>query len=98
MRHFSHVHFIAIDRKAVLESDEEMIHALMTFRTMYSIRVIVIAEGLPESSSFLHELLQAGITNIATSEHIESILHEIKECFSEEGMQQFIPAAPSVQI
>lgn len=91
MRHFSHVRFIAIDRRAVLESNEEIIQALMTFQTMYDIRIIVIAEGLLEENPFSHELLQAGITNIATSENIKLILQEIKECFSEEGMQRFIP-------
>ncbi|MEC0180803.1 hypothetical protein P4H61_04760 [Paenibacillus peoriae] len=72
MRHFSHVRYIAIDRKAILESDEEMIQALLSFQTMYEIRVIIIAEGLPDSSPFLQQLIQAGITNMATSEHIES--------------------------
>jgi hypothetical protein len=91
MRHFSHVRYIAIDRKAALESDKEVIHALMTFQTMYDIRIIVIAEGFLEENQFLYELIQAGITNVATSEHIETLLQEIKECFSEKGMQRFIP-------
>lgn len=98
MRHFNHVRYIAIDRKAVIESDEDMIQALMTFQTMYNLRVIVIAEGVSESSSFLHELLQADITNIAMSENIETILQEIKECFSKEGMQRFIHATTPMKV
>lgn len=92
MRHFSHVRYIALDRKAIIESDEEMIQALLSFQTMYEIRIIVIVEGLPDRSSFLQQLIQAGITNVATSEHIDIMLEEIQECFSEQGMQRFIPS------
>lgn len=92
MRHFSHVQLFVIDRKAVLESDEEMVQALLSFQIMYEIRIIVIANGLPEGSPFLHQLIQAGVTNIVTATSIESMLGEIKECFSEQGMQRFIPS------
>lgn len=93
MRHFNHVRYIAIDRKAILESDDEMIQALLSFQTMYEIRVIVIAEGLPDSSHFLQQLIQIGITNVVTSEHIKSMLEEIQDCFSEQGMQRYITSA-----
>lgn len=93
MRHFNHVRYIAIDRKAILESDEEMIQALLSFQTMYEIRVVVIAEGLPDSSPFLQQLIQVGITNVVTSEHIKTMLEEIQDCFSEEGMQRYISSA-----
>lgn len=89
MRHYSHVRFITIDRKAILESDEEMVQALLSFQTMYEIRVIVIAIGLSESSPFLYQLTQAGITNLATAEKIDQLHDEIKECLSEQGMHRF---------
>ncbi|GIQ68326.1 hypothetical protein [Xylanibacillus composti] len=89
MRHFSHVRYVTIDRKAVMESDEEMLQALLSFQTMYEIRIIVIAEGLPESSPFLQQLIRAGITNVVTSKSIETMLLEIQDCFSEQGMQRY---------
>lgn len=98
MRHFSHVRYLAVDRKAVLESDEEMVKALLSFQTMYEIRIIIIAEGLLESSPLLLQLFHAGITNVATSEDIEAMLGEIKECFSEQGMQRYIHSSPSVSV
>lgn len=94
MRHFSHVRYFVIDRQAIIESDEEMIHALLSFQKMYEIRVMVIAEGLLASSPFLQQLVQAGITNVATSENIETMLEELQECFSEQGMSRFIPSSP----
>lgn len=93
MRHFSHVRYVAIDRHAVLESDEEMVQALLSFQTMYDMRVIVIAEGLPKSSPFMRQLVQARITNVVTASDIESIQQEIQECFSEEGMTKHKKAA-----
>lgn len=93
MRHFSHVRYIAIDRKAIIESDDDMVQALLSFQTMYEIRIVIIAEGLPEGSPFLQQLIQAGITNVATSEHIEIMLEEIQDCFSEQGMQRYIHSA-----
>lgn len=90
MRHFSHVRFVAIDRKAILESDEEMVEALLSFQTMYEICVIVIAIGLSGSSPFLLQLTKAGISNIATAEEIDTLWDEIRECFSEQGMQRFV--------
>ncbi|MDU5947451.1 hypothetical protein P4H94_26865 [Paenibacillus macerans] len=96
MRHFSHVRFVAIDRKAVLESDEEMVQALLSFQTMYEIRVIVIAIGLSKTNSFLQQLIHAGITNIASAAEIDPLQEEIRECFSEQGMQRFISPAPPI--
>jgi hypothetical protein len=97
MRHFNHVRYVAIDREAILESDEEMVQALLSFQTMYEMRVIVIAEGLPESSPFLHQLVQTDILNIVTAEEIKTMQEEIRECFSEQGMQRFILAADMIQ-
>lgn len=96
MQHFSHVQSLVIDRKAILEPDDEMLQALLSFQTMYDIRLIVITIGLSENSSFLQQLIQAGITNIASAEEIDSLREEIRECFSEQGMQRFISSAPSI--
>lgn len=92
MRHFSHVRYVAIDRKAIIESDDDMVQALLSFQTMYETRIVIIAEGLPESSPFLQQLIQNGITNVVTSNEIETMLEEIQECFSEQGMQRYIPS------
>jgi len=97
MRHFSHVNFIVIDRKAVMESDEEMVQALLSLQTMYEIRVVIIAEGLLNNSPFLQQLIQAGITNIVSAVSIKLMKEEINDCFSYTGMQRFISPAPYVE-
>ncbi|RRJ65140.1 hypothetical protein EHV15_21145 [Paenibacillus oralis] len=96
MRHFSHVRSVAIDRKAILEPDDEIVQALLSFQTMYEIRLIVIAIGLPESSPLLLQLTNVSITNIVTADEIDPLRDEIRECFSEQGMQRFISPVSTV--
>lgn len=93
MRHFAHVRYVTLDRAAITESDEELIQALLSYQTIYDIRVVLIVEGLPPGSPFLQELIQIGILNVVTATEIEEIRAELRECFSEEGMQRFKPAA-----
>ncbi|MDN8588145.1 hypothetical protein Q0V21_05100 [Paenibacillus sp. 11B] len=88
MRFYSHVRYLAIERGAIKETNEEMIQALLSFQMMYEMRVIVISEGLPESSPFFQGLLQANVPNVVTAEQMEIIKGEIRECFSELGMHR----------
>lgn len=90
IRHFQHIRYLVIDRKAILETDAEMIQALSTLQAMSNMRVIILAEGLPSSSPFLQHLIDLGITNIATASSIDDLLQELRECLSEDGMQQYV--------
>lgn len=45
MRNFSHASFVVVDRMAINESDEELIQALLSYQTIYGMRVVIIAEG-----------------------------------------------------
>lgn len=95
MRHFAHVRYVALDRAAMTESDDELVQALLSYLTIYDMRLVLIAEGLPLSSPFLHQTTQAGILNIVTATEIEEIQTELRACFSEDGMQRFIPVSQS---
>lgn len=88
MRYYNHVRYVVIDRTSIQESDEETIQALSSYRMMYEMRIILIDEGLPTSSPFLQQLIQLNIQNVVTAEGFEEIQDEIRECFSEEGMQR----------
>ncbi|MGC6589887.1 hypothetical protein ACPV3A_33770 [Paenibacillus sp. Dod16] len=98
MRFYSHVRYLAIDRGAINETDEEMMQAILSFQMMYEMRVIVISEGLPESSPFLQGLLQADVPNVVTAEAIEMIQGELRVCFSEVGMLRRNPAGESISL
>ncbi|MNO15952.1 hypothetical protein D3C76_56230 [compost metagenome] len=92
MRHFSHVQYVVLDREAITESDEELIQALLSYQTIYDIRVVIVAEGLPTGSPLLLKLFQIGILNVVTATEIKEIRNELRECFSEEGMQRLTSA------
>ncbi|MEI2396723.1 MULTISPECIES: hypothetical protein [Paenibacillus] len=94
MRNFSHANFVVLDRIAISESDEDLVQALLSYQTIYGMRVIIIAEGLPASSSLVQKLIRIGIFEIVTGSEIEQLHEELKECFSDDGMQRFKPAAP----
>ncbi|WP_342415484.1 hypothetical protein NST83_20490 [Paenibacillus sp. FSL R10-2782] len=91
MRHFAHARYLALDREAITESDEELIQALQSYQTIYDMRVVIIAEGLSSGSPFLQDLIQFGVLNIVTTTEIGEIQAELRECFSEDGMQRFKP-------
>lgn len=93
MRHFAHARYVVLDRVAVTESDEELIQALQSYQTIYDMRVVIIAEGLPQNSPLLLKLIQINVLNIVTANDIEGIQAELRECLSEEGMQLFQTAS-----
>ncbi|MEK4039425.1 hypothetical protein MHH49_18050 [Paenibacillus sp. FSL F4-0122] len=94
MRNFSHAQFVVLDRMAISESDEDLIQALLSYQTIYGMRVIIIAEGLSIGSPLVQQLLQIGISEIVTSTEIEKLQSELKECLSDDGMLRFKSAAP----
>ncbi|MBA9088455.1 hypothetical protein FHR92_004954 [Fontibacillus solani] len=94
MRHFAHIRYVVLDREAITESDEELIQTLQSYKTIYDIRVVIIAEGLPAGSSLLLKLIQIGVVNVVTATEIGEIRNELRECFSEEGMQRLKPDYP----
>ncbi|MGG4220603.1 hypothetical protein ABEW32_20575 [Paenibacillus jamilae] len=95
MRHFSHVRYLVLNRSAIMESDEDLIQALLSYQTMYDMRVVIIAEGMPQNSPFVQQLIQLGIVNIVTAIEIDEIQNQLTECLSNEGMQRFMPPVSS---
>ena len=87
MRSFSHIKFIVIDYTALKDTEEEIIEAVLGFRSMYDARIIFIAEGLKPGDEFLSKLYDAEVRNFVTAgEAPEEIQAEILECISLEGL------------
>lgn len=95
MRNFAHASFVVLDRMAISESDEDLIQALLSYQTIYGMRVVIIAEGLPIGSPLVQKLIQIGIFEIVTASEIGQIQDELNECFSDDGMQRFKLTAPA---
>jgi hypothetical protein len=86
MRNFSHCSFVAFDLKALKDTEDEIMNAIIGFRSMYDSRIIVLAVGRDTKDEFLSNLYSEGIRNLITAQTVEDIRKEILECVSEDGM------------
>ncbi len=89
MRNFSHCKYLVIDRRAVIENDEELIQAINSYKTMYDSRIIIIKEGLTKEDKLIQMLVDSEVNEIVTAEDIEEIKAQVLECLSEKGMQRY---------
>jgi len=86
MRNFSHCSFVAFDLKAFKDTEDEIIDAIIGFRSMYDSRIIILAVGRDTKDEFLSNLYSEGIWNIITAQTVKDIRKEILECVSEDGI------------
>ena len=86
MRNLSHYSFVAIDLSALKDTEDEIMEAVMAFKSMYYSRLIIFAERMNYSNPFVSRLVEEGIYNIITATEIEEIKSEIVMCVSDEGM------------
>lgn len=85
MRNLSHFLFLAIDLKAIVDEQEDILEALIAFKTMYDSRIILFAESADEN--LIEKIMEeAEVYNIITATKIEKIQEEIKICVSPNGM------------
>lgn len=86
MRNLSHYSYVAIDLKAMKDTEQEVIEALRAFKVMYNSRIIIFAEGKNKEDDLIKILVNEKIYNIITATNITEIKEEILKCVSEEGM------------
>ncbi|UZQ48875.1 hypothetical protein [Clostridium kluyveri] len=86
MRSLSHYSYVAVDLKSIKDNQNELIEALVAFKTMYDIRIIIFAEGLQIEDKLIQKLLKEKIYNIITVTTVSEIKDQVLECVSEQGM------------
>ena len=86
MRNLSHCSFVAIDLKAIKDTEEEILEAIVAFKNMYSCRVIIFAEGRARGDSIIDKLINEKIYNIVTAGTVARIKEQILKAVGEEGM------------
>jgi len=72
MRNLSHYSFVAIDLSALKDTEDEIMEAVMAFKSMYYSRLIIFAEGMQYSNPLVSRLVEEGIYNIITATEIET--------------------------
>ncbi len=88
MRNLSHCTYIAIDLRALKDTEDELIEAITAFKSMYDSRIIIYAEGFKQGNFLLEKLVENDIYNIVTAISIDKIQSEILKCLSSEGMNR----------
>lgn len=86
MRSLNHYEYVAIDLKAMRDTEEELIEALVAFKSMYDSRIIIYGVGLKQGNALLNKLVDIGVYNIITGTTIETINQEIRNTLTPEGM------------
>ena len=78
---------IIIDVDSTKESEEEIIQSIVAIKSMYNIRVIVVALGHEEGDRLLSKLFNEGIYNFVNAKTYYEQKEQFRNCLSAEGCQ-----------
>lgn len=65
------------------DTENEIIQAIVAFKTMYESRIIIFVEGMDKQDEIILKLIEKKIYNIVISKEIPEIKNEILKCISE---------------
>lgn len=88
MRSLNHYSYVAIDLKALKDNKDEIIEAIVAFKSMFSSRVIFYIEDIKENESLIERLIEQGVYNILSAEEVEELNQEIQKSVSNSGMSK----------
>jgi len=84
LRNLNNFKYIIIDITSTNESEEEIIKTVVTIKSMYNIRVIIMANGYKVGNTLLSRLFLEGIYNFIVGDTYQLQKEEIKSCISGE--------------
>jgi hypothetical protein len=79
-------HYLAIDLSCLSDSDDSIINAIVGIKSMYDIRIIILAAGYENSNPLLGRIFAEGIYNIITATRTNQQQEKISKCLTG-GMQ-----------
>ena len=78
---------IIIDITTTKESEDDIIQSVVAIKTMYNVRVIIVAFGFKEGNSLLSKLFNEGIYNFVNADNYFEQKEQFRNCLSDEGCQ-----------
>jgi len=84
LRNLNNFKYIIIDVTSTKESEEEIIKTIVAIKSMYNIRIIIMALGYKESNTLLSKLFLEGIYNFIIGSIYQTQKEEFKSCLSDE--------------
>ena len=88
MRSLTHYGFLAIDLAALKDEDDEIIEAIMAFKSMYTSRVIFYVDKVEKKERLIGQLMEQGIYNIVVSDEVEILKERIRKATGSLGMSK----------
>ena len=88
LRNLNNYKQIIIDIASTKETENEIVQAVVAIKSMYNIKIIIVALGFQEGNSLLAKLFNEGIYNFVNA----STYFEQKELFNE-GIYNFVNAS-----
>lgn len=83
-----HVEAIVIDRSSLTGTEEEIIDAVRTYKSLSKMKIIFYIAD--DEQRLVHELIGLGVFNIITESEVERLREEIKMCILEEMPEKYI--------
>ncbi|MEG0873650.1 MAG: hypothetical protein RSG48_06870 [Clostridia bacterium] len=87
LKSLNNFEYIVIDINSTKEAEEEIIKAVVAIKSMYNIRIIIMALGYKEGNSLLARLFGEGIYNFVVGNDYEVQKEELIKCLSKDGNQ-----------
>jgi len=88
MRSLNHYSYVAIDIKALKDTESDIMEAVIAFNKMFSSRVIFYIEDVINNQQLIVKLIEEGIYNIVTAEEVKALKNEILKSTSDLGMSK----------
>lgn len=87
LRNLNNYDQIIIDINSTKESEDEIVQAVVAIKSMYNIRITIVALGYQEGNPLLAKLFQEGIYNFVNSNTYLEQKEQFKSCLMQEGCQ-----------
>jgi hypothetical protein len=88
MRSLNHYSYFAIDLKALKDTEDEIIEAIIAFKSMFSSRVIFYIEDIENNVRLIERLIEHGIYNIISADTVADLKEEIQKTISDLGISK----------
>ncbi|MCX8075249.1 MAG: hypothetical protein N2749_06680 [Clostridia bacterium] len=87
MKNLNNFTHIIIDIAEFKDSETDIVDSIVAIKSMYNIRIIVVAVGYSYGNSLLGRLFNEGIYNFVTATECKEQQEELEECISGQGKQ-----------
>ena len=87
LRNLNNYNQIIIDIASTKETEDEIVQSVVAIKSMYNIKIIVVALGFKEGNNLLAKLFNEGIYNFVNADNYYEQKEQFKNCLSDEGCQ-----------